>query len=367
MTKFCAENEVRKREYCTYLEAAAGKQSSSVDAALKAISRFEQSTGLKPFKRFHVEQARAFRRRLSEDVGPNGKFLSAATVTATLKHLKSFFLWLSQQPGYRARLKATDASYFTPSPQDLRVASAKRDRPIATIEEITTVLENMPSRTALEKRDRAVIAFTLLTGARDKAVTTFRLKHVDLESCSVFQDAREVATKRRKTFTTTFFPVGPKPLTIFAEYVRFLKDELQFGGDEPLFPSTRVEQGSDRAFYAVGLTSDCWQSAQPIRAIFRRAFEGAGMHYVNPHSLRTTLVRLGQKLCRNPEQWKCWSQNLGHEHEATTFAGYGKVPEHRQAELIRQLGAPARSGVQGLDLAALESFVASARRASGQI
>src|SRR5947209_6821605 len=107
MSRFCAENEVRKREYCTFLEAAAGKQSPSIDAALKAISRFEHSTGLKPFKRFHVEQARSFRRRLSEEAGPNGTPLSAATITATLKHLKNFFLWLSQQPGYRARLKAT--------------------------------------------------------------------------------------------------------------------------------------------------------------------------------------------------------------------------------------------------------------------
>jgi Fe-S-cluster containining protein len=60
MTKCCPENEVRKREYTFYLEAALGKQSASIDGALKAISRFEESTGNKPFRKFHVEQARAF-------------------------------------------------------------------------------------------------------------------------------------------------------------------------------------------------------------------------------------------------------------------------------------------------------------------
>lgn len=88
------------------------------------------------------------------------------------------------------------------------------------------------------------------------------------------------------------------------------------------------------------------------------------MSYVNPHSFRNTLVRLGEQLCRTPEQWKSFSQNLGHEHEATTFSGYGKVPEHRQAELSRQLGAPTPPDIQGLDIAGLENFVASARRRS---
>ena len=366
MSKFCAENEIRKREYTFYLEAADGKQSASIDAALKAISRFEESTGMKPFRRFHVEQARAFRRRLSEDLTPAGKPLSAATVTSTLKHLRNFFLWLSQQPGYRARLKASDASYFTPSPQDVRIAAAKRERPIASIEEITAVLRTLPSSTAIEKRDRAIIAFALLTGARDGAISTLRLKHVDLEAGAVFQDAREVETKRRKTFTTTFFPVGLEPLEIFRDYVNFLKTDLGFSLDDPLFPSTLVGHGTARAFCGIGLTRERWKNADPIRAIFRRAFEAAGLPYVNPHSFRNTLVRLGQKLCRTPEAWKAWSQNLGHEHEATTFAGYGKVPEYRQAELIRNLGMPNRDHVDGLDIPALEAFLASAKQNTGK-
>jgi hypothetical protein len=28
-------------------------------------------------------------------------------------------------------------------------------------------------------------------------------------------------------------------------------------------------------------------------------------------------------------------QNLGHESEATTFVGYGQVPVHRHAEIMR--------------------------------
>jgi hypothetical protein len=38
----------------------------------------------------------------------------------------------------------------------------------------------MPNETNIEKRNRALIAFALLTGARDGALSSFQLKHVDL-------------------------------------------------------------------------------------------------------------------------------------------------------------------------------------------
>jgi site-specific recombinase XerD len=94
MPKYCAENERVKRNFAFFLEAANGKQNATIDAALKAIDRFETSTNRKPFRKFHIEQARAFRAQLIEEPGAGGKPLSAATVTSTLKHLRNFFLWL---------------------------------------------------------------------------------------------------------------------------------------------------------------------------------------------------------------------------------------------------------------------------------
>jgi hypothetical protein len=58
----------------------------------------------------------------------------------------------------------------------------------------------------------------------------------------------------------------------------------------------------------------------------------------NPHSLRKTLAQLGERLCRTQEEFKAWSQNLGHEQVLTTFSSYGQVAADRQAELIRRLG-----------------------------
>ena len=360
MSKYCPENERVKRDYTFWLETSNGKQNATIDAALRAIERFEASTNWKPFRKFHIEQARSFRARLAEETNSINRPLSAATVTSTLKHLRNFFLWLSREPGFRSALNSNDANYFTPSEQDVRVATARREKRVASLEEIKRVLASMPSCTTIERRDRAIVASAILTGARDGALASFRLKHIDMSAQTLFQDAREVRTKGRKTFTSIFFPVGPEPLEIVTKYVAMLRNDLGFSDDDPLFPSTQVGRGEDRGFVALSLSRIPWTGAGPIRKIFRAAFDSAGLPYANPHSFRDTLVRLGQRLCRSPEEWKVWSQNLGHESEATTFVGYGHVPPHRHAEIMRSLGTPRPDPLPaGLDIAALRAFVQS--------
>jgi integrase len=192
MSKCCPENERLKRDYTFWLETSNGKQNATIDAALRAIERFEASTSWKPFRKFHIEQARSFRARLAEETNSNNRPLSAATVTSTLKHLRNFFLWLSREPGFRSALNSNDANYFTPSEQDVRVATARREKRVASLEEIKRVLASMPTCATVELRDRAIVASAILTGARDGALASFRLKHIDMSAQTLFQDAREV-------------------------------------------------------------------------------------------------------------------------------------------------------------------------------
>ena len=109
-------------------------------------------------------------------------------------------------------------------------------------------------------------------------------------------------------------------------------------------------------FQASGLTKQHWSTAAPIRTIFREAFEAAGLPYFNPHSFRNTLVNFGEKRCQTPEDFKAWSQNLGHEGVLTTFYSYGEVQPQRQAEIIQQLKT-SRDG-KTPDVAALAKAIA---------
>lgn len=259
---------------------------------------------------------------------------------STLAALKAFFTWLAYQPGYRRRVKVPDADYFNISDKEKAIATAKRDQPVPTVEQILHVLRSMPTDTEIECRDRALIAFTLLTGARDSAIASMKLKHVDLEAQTVFQDARQVRTTNSKTFTSWFFPVGKEVREIVEDWVRFLRDEKLWSEEDPLFPATNVAVGNQRKFEATGLTRTHWSTTARIRKIFRQAFEAAGLPYFNPHSFRSTLVVLGEKLCKTPEQFKAWSQNLGHEHVLTTLQNYGTVEPRRQGDIMRSLTEP---------------------------
>jgi hypothetical protein len=160
----------------------------------------------------------------------------------------------------------------------------------------------------------------------------------------VHQDAREVKTKFSKTFDTHFFPVGEEARAIVEAWASYLKNEKMWGNDDPLFPATEIKLDSDQQFAVTGLARKNWSSASTIRKIFREAFHRAGLPYFNPHSFRNTLVKLGQEVCQSAEEFKAWSQNLGHENVLTTFLSYGTVEGSRQGEIIRKLGQPRDAG-----------------------
>jgi integrase len=196
----------------------------------------------------------------------------------------------------------------------------------------------MPDETPVEKRDRALLAFAILTGARDNAIASTRLKHLDLVEGRLFQDGRDMRTKFGKSFPTFFFPVGDDVEAIVRDWVEFLQNNEGFGPDDPLFPPIKSGFDSDGNFAADGFERRCWANADPIRAIFRKAFEGAGLPYFNPHSLRKTLMQLGLGLHLGADGLKAWSQNYGHDDIITTLKSYGDLPEYRQRDLMRSAG-----------------------------
>jgi hypothetical protein len=50
------------------------------------------------------------------------------------------------------------------------------------------------------------------------------------------------------------------------------------------------------------------------------------------------LAQVGERLCQTPEQFKAWSQNLGHEGVLTTLFAYGTVSEGRQRDIMTGFG-----------------------------
>lgn len=65
MNKINAANDRIKRDYFRYLGEARARDEATVDGVAKSLADFEKTTRAKEFRRFHREQAVAFKRHLS--------------------------------------------------------------------------------------------------------------------------------------------------------------------------------------------------------------------------------------------------------------------------------------------------------------
>lgn len=338
MLKHNSENERIKHKYFIFLKNAIRVGEATIDGVAKALVRFEEYTKYKDFKKFRSEQAAGFKKHLIEQKSQrNDTKLSKSTLHSTFAHLKRFFQWLAREQGYKSRIQFSDAEYFNTSNKDIQIAIARRVQKVPSLEQIKHVIEKMPINTEIEQRNRALIAFTILTGARDSAIASAKLSHINLKENSFFQDAREVNTKFSKTFPTKFFQLGDDINQIVVDWVEYLKTHKLYSDHAPLFPMSEIGIDENQKFNVIGIKLEHWSSAAPIREIFKQAFKRAGLEYFNPHSFRNTLVQLGQTRCKTPEAFKAWSQNLGHESVLTTLYSYGEVSWDRQAEIINKL------------------------------
>lgn len=301
---------------------------STVDQKLAALAHYETATAFANFTDFDREKARCFVESiLAKDV-------LSRTRVSSVRHVKSFFEWMvmaGKIPGKQARPPLKSLKLPKKS---RRAGQAARRVKFATVEQITATLLAMPKTNAVERRNRALIAFTLLSGARDGAIISMRVGNVDLAGKEVLQHPDEVDTKASKQIHTWFFPVGDVIENEVADYIVFLRDDLEYTDQDPLFPATFVGQDENDRFVSAGLSKKRWASAQSMRDIFKAAFKANGLPYFNPHSFRNTLMALAYEMKLPPDEIKAWSQNLGHEKLDTSFNSYGNLSPERQRVAI---------------------------------
>jgi len=327
------KNDRCRLAYQAHLRHAKGLSEKSMDAALSALTEFEVFTRHRDFRLLHREQIIGFKDHLmSRASRADGQPLSASTIIHTLGHCRAFFSWLVEQRGYRS-MNATEADYFAPPRREVMLARTLPPKPVPTPDEVRRILSTMPGETLRARRDRAIVAFMYLTGIRVNAVASLRLKHLDMVSRTVFQDAGVVRVKFSKSQVTSFFPVGSDIEQIVADWAPELR-QCGYSPDDPLFPRNgELGSNSDSE-----IARECWSNSAPIRRIFKRAFEDAGISYYTPHAFRKTLTRLALEMCYTVEEHWAWSLNLGHNSLNTTLQHYGVPSDERRRHVLGALG-----------------------------
>lgn len=329
MIKKNPKNERVKRQYFHHQRQALGRSEPTIRQIARSLTRFENFTGMRGFKTFDQHQAVAFK----EELRLSG--LAPATILTALNDIKLFLAWLALQPGFKRAIKVSDIEYLSLPEKQVRAATAPADKDFPSLQMVESVVAAMPNETAIDKRDRALVAFTTITGIRDGALVTLKLKHFDRARKLVLQNPNEVATKFSKRIDTFLFPLNDSFETIFLDWIGYLRDEELFGDHDPLFPKTMLAHDDDQCFKAAGLSREHWANASPVRAIFKNAFRNAGLKEFTPHRFRNMIVSEMYRRELSVPVFKAWSQNLGHEGAMTTLTSYGKIGLEEQGRLVR--------------------------------
>lgn len=330
--KLNAKNERIKRAYRIFLKEADGKADATIEQIMKAIERYEACTSRADFGTFDQRKAVRFKDHMA------AQELAKATILSTVTALKRFFGWLSHQSGYRSRIRRTDIEYLNLADRDIRAAKAPADRPAPSLDQVRKAFAGMPTKTTIDRRDRAVFALLGLTGIRDGALITLKLKHFNETDLRILQNPNEVATKNAKRIDTFLIDIASELKAALIDWKHHLVEKELFSPTDPLFPKTAIGQDRNDCFVAVGLSREHWASAQSVRNLVKAAFEAVGLPYFHPHTFRHMLVEQAYRLCRTPEQFKAWSQNFGHEDVLTTLRSYGKIDLQRQRQILQSIG-----------------------------
>ncbi len=325
------KNEVIKREYFNHCRNAQGFAESTINKYAQCIFKWQECFENEDFAAFTRERCDDFKKYLKKMAEKNKTTLS--NQYDILRHLKKFFLWLSEQPGYE-KIKKTDLEYLRLSKKETSIALERKDKEYPTLKEIQSIVHNIPSNNEIEQRDRALIAFLILTGMRIAAAISLPMQSFNPHSLSIEQNpAIGVKTKNSKKILSTFLPIdwdeGEK---IFLTWFEYLANVRKFGAQKPIFPT-------NKDFSSRYVSDQFWHSTNPARKIIQERCREANVPYYNPHSFRHAAVAFMSEKGLTEADKRAISLVIGHENIGTTFGsyGYGSLTPQEAVKRVREM------------------------------
>lgn len=367
--KTAYDNEQIKREFYLQLKGGGGFAKTSIQVYADAIAQWQTFTGNDDFFNFNKIKAGGFVEWLSaRPAKTKTRKIALVTQSNYLRHVKKFFEWLSDQPGYRSKILKNEIDFLRLSKKDACIARQGTTKQIPTFEQVRKLIESIEIKNELDQRDRALISLIFITGARISAVATLRMKNFNKQEEMIDQNAADgVKTKASKRIPCTFFPIGwDDPKRYFIEWYSYLESK-GFLPNDPIFPATLSSFAVEKNNHSENLISrNCWKTSGPAREIFQKRFLNASLRYFHPHSFRHLIVGILSKNRLTEEEKKAISLNLGHEDVATTFGsyGYGGMTPAESIRIVKSLENPGSSNGSVLNdeqRAAIEALLKRSR------
>lgn len=329
MSEFEQKNEMIKRDYFNHCRNAQGFTNSTINKYAQCIHKWQECFENDDFTHFNKDQCNDFKKYLKEKANKNNTTL--INQYHILRHLKKFFVWLCEQKGYE-KIKKTDVDYLRLSRKEINIALEKKDKEYPTLEEIKSIVATIQPKTEIDMRDRALIAFLILTGMRISAVVSLPMQAFDKYSLTIKQSPKmDVKTKNTKSILSTLFPIWDDGEKIFLDWYNLL-EKKGFGLQKPIFPAKKK-------FSLSKISDEFWISANPVRKVIQERCKNANTPYYNPHAFRHSVVAHMSKMGLTEADKRAISLTLGHEHIGTTFGsyGYGSITPQEAVKRVREM------------------------------
>ena len=344
-----SRNAVVKRRYLHQFKEAKGMSDATIDKVILSVGRYEDFTKNEDFAKFNESRAIDFRKYLERHLNSKGKPLSLNTRYQTLRAVENYFRWLMTQPGYRSKISGDDIEFLKLDKKSARAVRTSRPiRRIPTLEYVNKLVKSIAPENELDRRDCALISFTLLSGMRDGAIVSLPLGAFNETDMTVDQNPLlGVQTKFSKANHSRLMIFDDRLLDPILDWIAYLKTEKSFSLNNPLFPSSKQEFAPNTYSYVgENVEKKFWESASPMRQIFKGRAKHAGLEYFQPHSFRHLAIHLALDACNSNQDIRAVSQNVGHENIATTLLDYGVLDDRTTLTTIESLKY-AQEDIQG--------------------
>lgn len=327
--QYCPANERAKYKYRMHLARARKKDEKTVVAVLKHIRGFEVFTGFADFRDFNEAVADKYIAGMMDDD------ISLSHITDNIRVLKEFLRWLERQPGYKSKITYNHIDYLNISDNQRRTAKATEYKKSYTYDQIFKTIRQMPERSVVEKRNKAMISLQALCGLRISELRTVNIKNLIKEEgiFFIYVNPKDMVVKYAKTRHANFMPLPQDIVDNVLNWKEYLVQQ-GFKDKDPLFPQVDCKFNQQNLLEK-NLKREGIKSNTVIRNIFKVAFSYAGIEYLRPHSFRHTIVRFAEK--QSPEFLNAVRQSLGHSSINTTFQSYGQLSEIEQRSRVASL------------------------------
>lgn len=326
------ENERIIKKFKDHQRSALRKDEKTLYSLHKSIRCFEILTDFQNLSDFNPDTAKEFMQKI-RDVE-----LSVSYLVKICSDVQKFIRWLANEP-FGRKVKYNDADYLNLSQNELNAAKSSAFKPSYTYKTLINVVNNMPSNTEIEKRNKALFSIQVLCSLRANELRNLLINSIVFDPLTKVYflniDPKKIkGVKFNKARQVTFLNIPTLQKNVL-DWRDYLIQNYGFGNLDPLFPSTAniFVKGSLKP---VTIFQKSAISLETERKIFNDAFVSAGEQPLRIHSIRHTRARYIENITHD-EKIVALQQDFGHSSISTTRNNYGNITPERQRELISQI------------------------------